>query len=364
MQGWVSYAVTTLLASVGDARLMPLSREGPAVVVTTKSGYVRNNQSWIIDRILRDYDAWMDKSVRSRLDQILSERYEYMKKHTSRGELLPRPSQTGLCVSIYEPSLHKTAGDPTHDLTFWSGLVIAVIQLCVATIPIALSRSWGVLLVSAGGIALALLTGSLPQWKAEKWSCRRGATGTYVLTRGNGSQHAVVILGNGRGLHLEDLAMGDQVKDAPMMTRVLLCCLSILWICLLIAAAGLSEHTWFLLAVGSLGMFQNVLVAGWRSNPSALGVHLEYRAVVAEMSTMDTLLALEASYPRVGKSLLPIFFPGELRQGEIDAWNKIEQAASEEENDQKKEQINADAENGWIAHTRAVLMAQQAQLRE
>lgn len=31
----------------------------------------------------------------------------------------------------------------------------------------------------------------------------------YVLTKGNGAQYAIVILGNGRGPNLEDLAAGQ-----------------------------------------------------------------------------------------------------------------------------------------------------------
>lgn len=81
------------------------------------------------------------------------------------------------------------------------------IQLAVAATPIATSGDWDILMITVGGTALALIVGSLPQWRNEKWPCRHSSQNTYILTRGNGAQHAIVILGNGRGLNLEDLAV-------------------------------------------------------------------------------------------------------------------------------------------------------------
>lgn len=43
----------------------------------------------------------------------------------------------------------------------------------------------------------------------EKWACRGDTKKTFVLTTGNGSQHAIVIQGAGVGLDLEDLAAAD-----------------------------------------------------------------------------------------------------------------------------------------------------------
>jgi hypothetical protein len=42
------------------------------------------------------------------------------------------------------------------------------------------------------------------------------------------------------------------------------------------AAAGLRNHAWFLLAVGGLGMLQNMAAAGISRNPNALGIHLDF----------------------------------------------------------------------------------------
>ena len=346
------------LASVGDVKLMPSASEGSCLLVTAKNGYLRSNTSWVIGRMLRDYESWMDPAVRTRLEKILDERQHYMRRNTKAGTPVPRPGQTGLCISVYEPSKTKTAGEPTHDLIYWSGLAVAFVQLVIAAIPIATAGDWSILMITIGGTAFALITGSLPQWRAEKWACRHSSPNTYILTRGNGAQHAIVILGNGRGLNLEDLAVAGQMKypSSDTLTRLSLAAISILWVGLLIAAAGVRTNTWFLLAVGGIGILQNVLVAGWRRDPSALGVHLNFREVIGEMTTMDALLALEAKYTKVGKALLPIFFPGELLPEEFARWEVLNVKAVEKE--EERARLKAQGKStiavpeSWVAHAK------------
>lgn len=77
--GWVSYAVKTMLASVGEAKLMPSASENPCLLITAKNGYIRSNASWVISRILQDYESWMDPAVRLRLERMLDERQLYMR---------------------------------------------------------------------------------------------------------------------------------------------------------------------------------------------------------------------------------------------------------------------------------------------
>lgn len=67
------------------------------------------------------------------------------------------------------------------------------------------------------------------------------------FTRGNGSQHAIVIRGNKRGLNIEDLAAGQENVDvsAKVFTRVAVLALSAFWILLLITAAGSMRDEFF-----------------------------------------------------------------------------------------------------------------------
>ena len=336
---------------------MPPALEGSCLVVNAKNGYTRSNCSWIISRILRDYEYWMDAAVRRRLDTMLEDRHRYMQRNTRAGTSVPRPRQTGLCISVYEPSTTKVPGEPTRDLIYWSGLAVTVLQLGIAAVPFGASGDWRILLITVGGTLLALATGSLPQWKAEKWPGRRSTHSTFVLTRGNGTQHAIVILGNGHGLNLEDLAVAGQFTQPSSSTLVRLCLgvLSVLWVVLLITAAGVTTDTWYLLAVGGIGMVQNALVARSRRDPGTLGVHLEFRRVIGEMQAMDALLKLEARYPKVGGSLLPIFFPGELLPEERASWDVLRAQVVQQEEERVRlsaQEKGSERLESWTAHAR------------
>ncbi len=164
---------------------------------------------------------------------------------------------------------------------------------------------------TAGGTSPALLTGSLEQWKKEKWTCRSQSNDTYILTRGNGAQHAIVVLGNGHGLNLEDLAAGQSNMDACAngFTRSAVFLLCILWVFLLVTAAGLRDDTWFLLIVGGLGIIHNVFVAGCRRRPENFGLHLDFIKAFGRTKVMATLFELEEHYPRLGRSMRDEFFP-------------------------------------------------------
>ncbi|KAJ8115007.1 hypothetical protein ONZ43_g4770 [Nemania bipapillata] len=355
--GWVSYAVTMLLASVGEAKLMPRAAGDQCLIVTAKSGYTRSNNSWIISRISRDYEGWMHPVTKQKLEAMLDERANYMRRNPKAGRVIQRRRQTGLCIAIYEPSQSAIAGEPKHDFIYWSGAAVTLIQLVIAAIPFATTGEWIIFVITVCGTILTLVTGSLPQWKAEKWACRRNSPNTYIMTQGNGSQHVVVILGNGRGLNLEDLATDRQkYPSSNRLTRFILATIAASWISLLIVAAGVSTNTWYLLGVGITGMLQNILVVGWRRDPSALGVHLDFKQVIGEMRTMDSLLALEAEIIGLGRCLLPIFFPGELLPEEVLAWDALkDKAAAEEERRQRENQDGRRADHpkeGWVAHAR------------
>lgn len=226
------------------------------------------------------------------------------------------------------------------------GFATSIVQLGIAAIPCGVYGDWGILLVTASGIVLSFATGALAQWKREKWACRHNTEKTVVLTKGNGSQHAIVIIGDNKGLDFEDLATGPVTLDnsASSQTRFALIVLAALWILLLITAASLHQNTWFLLAVGGIGMLQNIFVAGARRTPKDFGVPLVFEAVIAEPKVMDTLFAVEKAYPRVGRSMRETFFPASLHPKEKERWEEFEMVA-----DALDESMKSDGErNGNI----------------
>lgn len=123
-------------------------------------------------------------------------------------------------------------------------------------------------------------------------------------------------MGNGHSFNLEDLASGQSntLVATNTWTRIALLALATLWILLLITAAGQKTNTWYLLAVGGIGILQNIYVAGAQRSPKNFGVPLEYIAVFGETSVIETLFQVEEQYKDVGRLLLGEFFPGDLRE--------------------------------------------------
>jgi hypothetical protein len=330
--GWVAYAVTAVVSAIGENKLMPLP-DNACKVINAKSGYVRDNASWILGRVLRDYGSWMDGEVRQHLDTMLERKWRQQQdaaeaEKAGSGTSVIRPYQVGLCVSVYRAAPARP-GSPGYDAVYYSGFGIAFLQLGIAAIPCGIFGDWSILLVTATGIALAFTTGSLNQWRKEKWACRRASKKTVVLTRGNGAQHAIVVRGDGVGFDLEDLAAGTVNVDvsASNLTRITVITLALLWILLLVSAAGIKSNTWFLLGVGGIGILQNVFVAGWRRTPAAFGMPLIYETVIGETGVMATLFAVEERYPGVGLSMRDTFFPGKLRPDEVTRWNEYAASA-------------------------------------
>lgn len=326
--GWVAYAVTALLSAFGDNKLLPATPDYACSVINGRTGYTRGNRSWVLGRLLRDYDYWKPNGVRQAIEEerrkhVKNELVEKEDDHWLRRPWLlllsrKKPRPVGLCVSVFEASTEHEAGFPHIDWVWGLGLACTLVQLGIAIIPWVIYGSWTIFLVTAWGTFLAYATGALPQWKAEKWACRKNSNKMQILTRGNGSHHALLILGQGVGLDLEDLAAAE--GSAEPMSRAIVSGLALLWMFLLMTVAGLKEHTWFLLGIGGIGMLQNIIVAGAPRDPSTAGIHLVYRKSFVNRKVMKTLMAVEEEYPYVGLSLLETFFPGQLREDEELWW--------------------------------------------
>ncbi|KIX04589.1 uncharacterized protein Z518_05459 [Rhinocladiella mackenziei CBS 650.93] len=353
--GWVAYAVTAVVSAIGENKLMPLP-DCDCKVINGESGHVRDNTSWIIGRIVRDFENWMDNGkpngeIRTQLNNLIQKRWEYEiaeaeKKHPGSEKNVEQPSQAGLCVSIYTAE-QAQKGYPGYDLVYWIGYVTTFFQLGIAAIPCGIYGDWGIFLITIVGISLSFVTGSLPQWSEEKWACRKNSTKSVILTRGNGSQHAIVVLGQGKGLDLEDLAAGQTNVDvsASWFTRISVVILATLWILLLITAAGIQQNTWYLLAIGGIGILQNIFVAGWRRFPKAYGIPLTFKEVIGKNKVMDTLFAVEELYPHVGASMRDTFFPGKLREHEEKRWAEFEKIAQQKDKAVKQQRAQGNQPN-------------------
>ncbi|KAF5232072.1 hypothetical protein FOXYS1_15808 [Fusarium oxysporum] len=357
--GWVSYAFSMIPVLAGEGRLMP-TVDYPCKVFNLESGYARANRSWAVGRLLRDLEA--------------------------REPL----SSEAMSISIYK-AVRRPPGDILYPgKTRWFGVAAILLQLVIAIIPCALHGDWGIIMITTIGTCLALSTAALPQWRVEKLACRLNSKKKIAITAGNGSRHVIVILGEGNGLDIEDLAAGEGPRHArpwqrfprfahfydtarveqpvpqktilsdarernssismeeaidtyiktkkltPEVNRwrglpslfwitcILWAVFAIFWAGLLISVVALKGNAWYLVAVGSIGMIQNALVAAASRKPWARGMVLNYRLLLYGDKVMDTLMDLDCVLPGCGRALLKEFFPGDLSedQGEKEWWDK------------------------------------------
>ncbi|KAL9067201.1 MAG: hypothetical protein Q9157_006885 [Trypethelium eluteriae] len=337
--GWVAYSFSAIVGMIGEGRLLP-SLDYPVKVFNLESGYYRENKNWVIGRLLRDNERQVSK------------RYPLEDFSLRISIYQAQPSKAPHRYRLFAPALNSIVA---------TSVAIMTAQLATAAIPFILYGSWEILLITAAGTVLALGAGGLPQWKAEKLYARQKAKKNVVLLSGNGQRDVMIILGRGEALDLEDLAaagsprlsrpwenfsglsrptnMHDSMEkgDEHKLNRKailwmqlpigfwitwMLCAIEVTcWLALLITVAGLGKNTWYLFAVGGLGMLQNAIVAAIDRTPESRDVPVKLLDCIIVKKVMDGLMDLENTYCGFGRCLLQEFFPSDLRDDEVCWWN-------------------------------------------
>ena len=120
-----------------------------------------------------------------------------------------------LVATVARASKTQEAGVPSLGAVWWIVAIVIVIQIIIAALPGSIYAFWSWLTITVSGTLLTLLHGSLPQWREEEWDGRRlgekqmkttqwskprREDKTIILTPGNGSTHALVIVSEGYGL--------------------------------------------------------------------------------------------------------------------------------------------------------------------
>ncbi|KAE8386792.1 hypothetical protein BDV23DRAFT_196202 [Aspergillus alliaceus] len=296
--GWVAYSFNSLLNAIGSGAFLP-EPDYPGSVIVVGSGDTRKNQAWVIGRLLH-------------------------------GQNEPRRFRAGYFLSGYAPK------EPKKDALWWTYFPITLTQLVIGAVPWIISGDWAVFFVTACGIVLALVTGSLRTLFLEKYACRHHSPQIYAIARGNGHRHVFLILPNSRdkdkssALYLDDLA--SAVQHGGWQTRAISIVLAALWVGFLVTVGGIDTNTWYLLGIGALGMAHNVFVAGWHRAPEAHGIPLQraqgiknefgrrQKGAKNRPRVMDVLFDLEDAIPEAGFALRDLFFTGTLRPNEIEKW--------------------------------------------
>ncbi|KAI4115807.1 MAG: hypothetical protein LQ338_007802 [Usnochroma carphineum] len=381
--GWVVYSIQAFSSVIGTGRLMPTAPDLESIVINIDSGHQRANRSWILGRLLRDWD-YKPLTEHGLYITVLDAIYQKdamgaklgsNEEGSERGQALPpRQSADGpesgnslgtLCCLQPDPDNAGTTltGDfdkvelnpsqrwfqrllsntltpvqtMTHYIQTWTeaqwqekgwvwmfAWVIIGAQMVVAAVPLKVDHDATTLVITLLGTGLALGCGALPRWREEKWCCRKNTNKKVCLLEGNGGQHVIVVLGNGVGWDLEDLAGGRVAKKAKT-TTILTFVQTVLWMALLIIIARDEGQTWFLMIIGGLGILQNIVVAGAPRPASAFGFHLRQREVLYSPNVRHALCQAEEKIAGLGCCLRPIYFPGKATKEDDEAFAFAEQ---------------------------------------
>lgn len=223
---------------------MPDTDMANTLVIGAATGHVRTTKSWVLGRLLRDLDDSLDADMAGEEAHIPPDQEAVAKKPTA---VTKSKAWEALRLSVYDVDAYPPCphGVPVLDWAWVTGLVVIFVQLAISIVPWIIYGDWSAFLITAAGNTLALVEGSLPQWREEKWACTKTGGATVTLTQGNGSRHAIVIKGKrGVGLDLEILAQGTRTFHASRLTRVTIAVLAALWIVFLITVSGIKQNTW------------------------------------------------------------------------------------------------------------------------
>ncbi|KAF3057635.1 hypothetical protein CFAM422_012232 [Trichoderma lentiforme] len=322
--GWVAYAFSHLLFAVGNLKSLP-DPDCPCTITRASSMPTTSaNQSWLLGRLVRNHEYWSVPLIRyalksGRISDQDASRYVIIEPHAER-------RIKGLQVFIYKfVQSSPTNRSLSKDWPWFSGIITTIIQLGIAAIPAGLYGEWEILLITAGGTALAYATAHFSGYSPFLRPRALSRRAVFTLTEGNGSGTAIVFIKDtGIGVDLERLTRVELTEGSQILRIAAASVQLVFWVALLITVSGLKTHTWFMVAVGALGMMQNLVLAGAPRTPEALGIPVQLEQIVASPNAMDTLLELEAKVPYAGKALLPIYFPGRLREHEIEKWEALE----------------------------------------
>ena len=344
--GWITYVFSLVTAATGDGQLLPKANR-KVQVVNSDNGSMRENYSWVLDRLVGDNEGKF--------------------QHITRPATLPKDStgNVSLMVDIFEGKRFDGQGMKASGV-FWMSFLVIIVQSIISAIPWMLHDNPSIFVVTILGSFLAIVTASLPQWAAEKWSSRRlSKKRAFFLTRGNGHQYVMMIVGHPGSFDLESMATYRPAYT--LGTSWMLSVLATCWIALLITISGIKTDIWYLVAIVGLGFVQNTIAAALPCKPEELGMMLQpYKAcptitgyqrtpeakralkkkafdeldlkkVDAQNDVRDvmgTLMELEKHFPKAGAALLPVFFPGgavsyestALTRWEKEVWGRMAEA--------------------------------------
>ncbi|KAF4161888.1 hypothetical protein CNMCM6936_002902 [Aspergillus lentulus] len=132
--------------------IMLQDADTPCRVIHARTGVTRENTSWVLGHIMRDFKFWKDPQTSDKPHTPIDYEWRTM---AQRNEDARVPKFAGLVVSVYKPSETQPPRIPVRDGLSWSGAVVLTLQLFIAAIPCGLVGDWGILMITAVGIILS-----------------------------------------------------------------------------------------------------------------------------------------------------------------------------------------------------------------
>ncbi|EIW52539.1 uncharacterized protein TRAVEDRAFT_52983 [Trametes versicolor FP-101664 SS1] len=274
--------------------------ESPCTVINARSGYARTNRSAVLEHLLRSHNT--------------------------------TPTRGGLTLTFLYTS--QRPGIPGNDIVSYTALATVFLQLAAAgVLPILGIGSDHILTITASGTILSTAAGLLLRRQQQRELCTArevpaSRRDVVCITSGNGSAEAIVVVNEGGGVRIEDLAAG-RAGQLGIAGSLGLGVLVVLWAAVLLALTALeSVDAWCVLALCGAGTTYTTYAARkWRGG-AALGFKFaeERKTVVRADKVMEVLMKAEELETGVGSALLPVFFPGALRPEEELWWTERKQA--------------------------------------
>ncbi|KAI0722358.1 hypothetical protein C8T65DRAFT_137217 [Cerioporus squamosus] len=294
---WPRYLVSLLARENA-----PPAHDWPSTLINVKTGYARTNRSATLEHL--------------------------MQSHASK------PTSRGLTLTFLYTSQVPGAPLPGNDVVGWSGIAMMLVQIMGASLLGRVGASHNVYQFVSAGMYLSML-GSITllyQRKKQLRSARivpENQREAVCITSGNGSTDAIVVVTEGGGAKLEDIAAA-RTSGLGTGGRVFVAVLLTAWVGFLLVFTQLSAlDAWCVLGVCALGTAHATYLARtWRSG-KGLGFKFaeERRKVVHADKVMAALMKAEEIEEGVGLALLPVFFPGPLRPKEEEWWDARKGAA-------------------------------------
>lgn len=175
---------------------MPTIPDCPCKIINSRSGYVLENMSWVVSRVMRDFDSWSNTATKKKQLEILETRWAELKSKDPPGQKTDKSRSYCNCLQAKNKQTCRHTGARYHLLERRLRDILAA-DYCHYSI-----RSFKRLVYSwynSGGYNPCSCNRLFTQVEGGEMGVPNALNDVYALTKGTGSQHVIVIWPMGMG---------------------------------------------------------------------------------------------------------------------------------------------------------------------